>query len=201
MKSVIAVPFARKLSGRTNYRKRLALLKSGLPRLVVRKTLTMVILQVVDFDAAGDKVRLTITSDMLERLGWKHSYKNIPAAYLAGLLIGKMALAAKIRQAVPDTGVQSITKGGKIFAAIKGAKDAGLELSVANEIVPKADAISGSLIASYAKNAKHGQFSKAGPAAVRIADDFEKLKARIAGGQWVDGIGEKVDRSEKDGRA
>ncbi len=191
MKSVIAVPFARKLSGRTNYRKRLGLLKSGLPRLVIRKTLTRIILQLVDFEAAGDKVRLTITSDMLEKLGWKHSCKNIPAAYLTGMLVGKMALAAKIRQAVPDTGVQSITKGGKIFAAIKGAKDAGLEVAVGDEIVPKTSVISGSHIANYAKSAKHGQFSKAGPAAVRITDDFEKLKAQISGGQWVNGVSGK----------
>ncbi len=191
MKSVIAVPFARKLSGRTNYRKRLALLKSGLPRLVIRKTLTRIILQLVDFEATGDKVRLTITSDMLEKLGWKHSCKNIPAAYLAGMLTGKMALAAKIRQAVPDTGVQSITRGGKIFAAIKGARDAGLEVAVGDEIVPKTGVISGSHIANYAKSAKHGQFSKAGPAAVGITDDFEKLKAQIFGGQWVNGVSGK----------
>ncbi|MBI2141229.1 50S ribosomal protein L18 [Candidatus Woesearchaeota archaeon] len=185
MKSVIAVPFARKLSGRTNYRKRLTLLKSGLPRLVVRKTLTRIILQLVDFEATGDKVRLTITSDMLEKLGWKHSCKNIPAAYLAGLLIGKMALSAKIVRAVPDTGMQSVTRGGKIFAAIKGAKDAGLELAVDDGIVPKSDVISGSHIVNHAKNAKHGQFSKSGPAAARITEDFAKLKAQIAGGQWV----------------
>lgn len=196
MKSVIAVPFARKLSGRTNYRKRLALLKSGLPRLVIRKTLTRIILQLADFEAKGDRVRMTITSDMLEKLGWKHSCKNIPAAYLTGLLIGKMALAAKITQAVPDTGVQSITKGGKIFAAVKGAKDAGLEIAVSDEIVPKSDVISGSHIANYAKNAKHGQFSKAGPDAARIVEDFAKLKAQIAGGQWVNG-----KRSDKRGSA
>ena len=187
MKSVIAVPFARKLSGRTNYRRRLALLKSSLPRLVVRKTLTRIILQVVDFNGVGDKVRLTITSDMLKKLGWKHSCKNIPAAYLAGMLMGKIALAAKIKQAVPDTGMQSITKGGKIFASLKGAKDVGLEVPVAEEVVPKTDAISGSRIANYAKNAKHAQFSKAGSAAVKITDDFEKLKAQIAGGHWVNG--------------
>ena len=191
MKSVIAVPFARKLSGRTNYRKRLALLKSGLPRLVIRKTLTRIILQLVDFEATGDKVRLTLTSDMLRKLGWKHSCKNIPAAYLAGMLVGKMALAAKISKAVPDTGVQSITNGGKIFAALKGAKDAGLDVPVSDDVVPKTDAISGIHIANYSKSAKRAQFSKAGAAATRITDDFEKLKAQISGGQWVSGVSGK----------
>lgn len=184
MKSVIAVQFARKLSGRTNYRRRLALLKSGLPRLVVRKTLSRIILQVVNFDSAGDKVIITSSSDSLRKLGWVHSGKNIPAAYLAGMLLGKMALAVEISEVVPDIGLQSVTKGGKIFAALKGAKDAGLGLEVSDEVVPGSDAISGAKIAAYAKSAKPVQFAKAGSAALKITEDFEKVKAVISGGQW-----------------
>src|SRR3989338_2171328 len=183
MKSVIAVPFARKLSGRTNYRRRLALLKSGLPRLVIRKTLARIILQVVDFEAAGDKVRLTITSDMLRKLGWKHSCKNIPAAYLAGMLMGKMALSAKISKVVPDTGVQSITNGGKIFAALKGAKDAGLDVPVSDDVVPKGEVLTGARIA--------------GKAAQSIAEDFEKLKKMIVDGQIASITGNKASNKSK----
>ncbi len=179
MKSVIAVPFARKLSGRTNYRRRLALLKSGLPRLVVRKTLGSIILQVVDFEAAGDKVKLSVTSKKLRALGWKHSCKNIPAAYLAGMLLAKAALAAKVSEVTPDIGLQSVTKGGKIFAALKGAKDAGLSFQLSDEVVPGADALAGARIAAYAKSAKPGQFSREGSAALNITADFEKVKAAI----------------------
>ncbi len=177
MKSVIAVPFARKMSGRTNYRKRLALLKSNLPRLVVRKTLGSVILQVVEFGAAGDKVRVTVNSNKLRALGWKHSCKNIPAAYLAGMLLAKAALAGKISEVTPDIGLQSVTKGGKIFAALKGVKDAGLSFQLSEEVVP-VDALNGSRIAAYAKSAKVGS------AAASITGDFEKVKTAIAGGQW-----------------
>lgn len=178
MKSVIAVPFRRKLSGRTNYRKRLALLKSNTPRLVVRKTLTSIILQIVDLAEGGDKVVLSMTSKKLEELGWKHSCKNIPAAYLAGLMLGKIALARGVNDAVPDIGFQSVTRGGKIFAAIKGAKDSGLNVQVSDDVVPGSDAITGLKIASYAKTAKPGA------AAVKIAEDFEKTKAAIAAGQF-----------------
>ena len=184
MKSVIAVPFARKLSGRTNYRRRLALLKSNRPRLVVRKTLSRIILQVVNFDSLGDKVIATASSDSLKKLGWVHSGKNIPAAYLAGMLLGKVALAAKISDVIPDIGLQSVTRGGKIFAALKGAKDAGLSFEVSDEVVPGSDAISGAKIVAYAKSAKPAQFAKAGSAALTITEDFEKIKAAISGGQW-----------------
>ena len=181
MKSVIAVQFARKLSGRTNYRKRLALLKSSLPRLVVRKTLGSIILQVIDFEAAGDKVKLTVTSKKLRELGWKHSCKNIPAAYLAGMLLAKAALAGKISEVTPDIGLQSVTRGGKIFAALKGARDAGLSFQLSEDVVPNSDAITGAKIAEYAKPL---QFSKAGGAVASITVDFEKVKASISGGQW-----------------
>ncbi len=182
MKSVIAVPFARRISGRTNYRKRLPLLKSNLPRIVVRKTLTGIIMQIVDFDPKGDAVRLSITSAMLRKLGWKHSGKNMPAAYLCGMLIGKMAVANKITKAVPDIGLHSVTKGGKIFAALKGAKDGGLDLSVSDEVVPDAATISGAKIAAYAKTASKLQFAKAKAEAANITADFEKVKAAIMSG-------------------
>ena len=196
MKSTIAVQFARKRSGRTNYRRRLALLKSNRPRLVVRKTLSRIILQVVNFDAGGDKVIITASSDSLKKLGWRHSCKNIPAAYLAGMLFGKVAIAAKISEVVPDIGLQSVTRGGKIFAALKGAKDAGLNFEVSDEVVPGSDAISGAKIIAYAKSAKAVQFAKAGSAALKITEDFEKVKAAISGGQWNAAAAKNVNKKQ-----
>lgn len=185
MKSVIAIPFARKLSGRTNYRRRLALLKSNLPRLVVRKTAGAIILQLVEFGENGDKVPVTITSARLKKFGWKHSLKNIPAAYLSGMLFGKAALSSGKGSAVPDIGLQSVTKGGKIFAALKGAKDAGMDIPLSDDIAPPADAISGGRVAAYAKVAGGSQFARAKTDAARIAEDFEKVKADIAGNKGL----------------
>src|SRR3989338_7676918 len=168
MKSVIAVPFARKLSGRTNYRVRLALIKSGLPRLVARKTLGSIILQVVEFGQKGDRVLVSVSSRRLKKFGWNHSFKNIPAAYLAGMLAGKTALAANIQKVVPDLGVLSVTKGGKVFAALKGAKDAGLSFNLSSDIVPDDNAIKGARIAPHVKSA------------ATIAEDFEKVRGAVA---------------------
>ncbi|MBI3036247.1 50S ribosomal protein L18 [Candidatus Woesearchaeota archaeon] len=198
MKSVIAIPFRRRLSGRTNYRRRLALLKSSTPRLVVRKTLTSIIFQVVDLAEGGDKVVLSMTSKKLKELGWNHSFKNIPAAYLAGLMLGKMALANGVGEVIPDIGFQSVTRGGKIFAAIKGARDAGLNVQVSDDVVPSSDAITGSKIATYAKAAKPVQFASAGTAAVKITEDFEKAKVAIAAWQFKKAAPEKnVDAASK----
>jgi len=46
--------FSRRRKGVTNYRKRLALLKSGLPRAVVRFTNAKVTVQITNFEGKGD---------------------------------------------------------------------------------------------------------------------------------------------------
>ena len=104
-------------------------------------------------------------------------------AYLTGMVMGKRAVAANIGRAVPDTGIQSITRGSKIFAAIKGAKDAGLDIQVSDDVVPKAEALSGARIA--------------GKAAQSIPEDFEKLKKLIADGQVTSIAGNKADNKSK----
>ena len=68
--------FARRRKGVTNYRKRLALLKSGLPRAVVRFTNSKVMVQISDFEGKGDRVLASASSADLEKMGWKNSKTN-----------------------------------------------------------------------------------------------------------------------------
>ena len=84
--------FARRRKGVTNYRKRLALLKSGLPRAVVRFTNSKVMVQISDFEGKGDRVLASATSADLEKMGWKNSKTNLPASYLSGKLAAKNAI-------------------------------------------------------------------------------------------------------------
>ena len=63
--------FARRRKGVTNYRKRLALLKSGLPRAVVRFTNSKVMIQITNFEGKGDRVLAAASSSDLEKMGWK----------------------------------------------------------------------------------------------------------------------------------
>ena len=80
------VKFRREREGKTDYKKRLALLKSRLPRFVVRVSNKNVLCQVIAHEGAGDKAVASCSSKELAKLGWKASRSNIPAAYLVGYL-------------------------------------------------------------------------------------------------------------------
>lgn len=130
------VPFRRRREGKTDYRRRLALLKSGKVRAVVRKTLANTIVQFVDFTPEGDRVLASAISKELERFAWKVGTGNVPAAYLTGYLAGKRALAAGVKEAVLDIGLHPPTGGGRVFAALKGVLDAGVRIPHGEEVLP-----------------------------------------------------------------
>lgn len=141
------VPFRRRREGRTDYRRRLALLKSGDTRVVVRRTNGNVIVQFVDWADHGDQVKVTAVGRELEKLGWTGSAKNTPAAYLTGLLAGKRALEAGVEGAVLDLGRHLPVRGSKVFAALKGVLDAGVDVAHgSDEIYPSEDRLTGAFL-------------------------------------------------------
>ncbi len=146
--------YRRRLSGETDYRRRLKLLKSGNARAVVRISNTRAVCQVVNWMKDGDKVELSVTGDdLVSRYGWPeaNSRKNIPASYLVGYALGKSAIAAGHDEAVLDIGLAASTTGNRVFAALKGMIDAGLELPHGESVLPSDDRISGAHIdESYA---------------------------------------------------
>ncbi len=168
------IQFRRKREQKTNYRKRIGLLKSGLPRLVVRKTLNNTSAQLVQYNKGGDKVLFTATAKELEKYGWKANKGNVVSAYLVGLLIGKKALG-KVKKAVLDTGLYPSVKGSRIFAVLKGCLDAGIDIPHSPEILPSQDRIAGKHIEAYAGT---GKFTKYDPK--NISKDFAEVKSRIA---------------------
>ena len=138
------VPFRRRREGRTDYRHRAALLRSGIVRLVVRKSNRHIRVQLIEYSTAtGDRVLVSAVSKELEELGWKASGKSTPGAYLTGLLAGKRAKEKKIDEAVLDIGLREPTKGATVFAALKGALDAGMEIPHSEEMIPSKDRLSG----------------------------------------------------------
>ncbi len=138
--------FRRRHQGVTDYRTRLALLKSRLPRAVVRTTSGKVIVQLIAFADEGDRVLAGATSHDLRALGWKRSSTNTPAAHLTGLLAGRRALAAGISRAVLDIGRTTPTRGGRVFAALKGLIDAGLEIPHSEDLYPSSERLAGAHI-------------------------------------------------------
>lgn len=150
--NIQVVKFRRKREGKTNYKKRIGLVTSKQTRLVIRKTLSKIIAQLIDFKLEGDLIKVGVTSNELIKLGWKGSVKNLPASYMTGYLIGKRAQKNKINEAILDIGLNTSIPGVRIYAALKGAIDAGLKINASKEIFPSEDRINGKHIQNFANN-------------------------------------------------
>ncbi|UCE75163.1 MAG: 50S ribosomal protein L18, partial [Methanomassiliicoccales archaeon] len=88
----------------------------------------------------------------LEKFGWKGSTSNLPAAYLTGYLAGKRAKSAGVEKAVLDIGLNTPTRGSRIFASLKGLLDAGIDIPHNEEIIPSEERIYGAHINENIKN-------------------------------------------------
>ncbi|MFH1285650.1 MAG: 50S ribosomal protein L18 [Candidatus Micrarchaeota archaeon] len=184
---VYCVPFRRKRERRTDYRKRLALVKSERVRMIVRKTNKQVLIQFAEYADIGDKTLSSTVSNELVSRGWI-ARRNLPTAYLAGFLAGFKAKKAGVKEFVLDIGLQTPSKGALVFAAAKGAIDSGLKSSMGSEVIDEAR-IKGEHIASFAKNLKEStgatkvtrfsSYSKAGVTLESLPELFEKVKGEI----------------------
>ncbi|MGC9152269.1 MAG: 50S ribosomal protein L18 [Vulcanisaeta sp.] len=183
------VKFRRRREGKTNYYKRREMIKSGLPRLVVRKTNKYIIAQVIVPKVLGDHVVVSATSKELAGFGWKGGTKNLPSAYLVGLIIGYKALLKGIKKAILDIGLHRPVKGARVFAVLKGAIDAGLEIPHSEEILPEDDRIEGKHIAEYAEKlkgenetvykARFSQYLAKGLEPADLPKHFEEVRGKI----------------------
>ncbi len=145
-----SLKYRRRRLEKTDYTQRLGLIKSGLYRLVVRKTNNRIIAQVVKFKKGGDVNVFTVDSTKLREYDYEHnSFKNIPAAYLTGYLAGKKSLKKGIKKAVLDIGVNVSTKGNRIYSVLKGALDAGLSIPHNEKILPSSERIHGKHIKGF----------------------------------------------------
>nr|AGE95710.1 60S ribosomal protein l5 [Encephalitozoon cuniculi] len=123
-------------------------------RLVVRITGSRVICQIVAAYMDGDRVMVYADSRELERYGINFGATNYSAAYATGFLIGRRALTAmsldevyrpkeidgtysvtkdidgekKAPRVFLDIGLARSTRGARVFGALKGASDAGLNV-------------------------------------------------------------------------
>lgn len=170
------VKYRRRREGKTDYYQRKKLIiqsknKYASPkyRLVVRKSNTQIIVQIVKATLAGDITLTSAYSSELPRYGLSCGLKNYAAAYCTGLLAGRRLLQKvglfdmytgvgndeedevtgeivsvefnKKKYYVDelqgnrapfkcylDIGLHRTTLGAKIFGALKGASDAGLDI-------------------------------------------------------------------------
>ncbi len=146
--NIYTVQFRRKREGATNYRKRLKILISNKPRLVIRKSLKNIQAAIVVYDKKGDIVKVSCHSSNLKKFGWVYGTGNLPAAYLVGFLLGKRA--KKINDAILDMGLNKSVRVSRIYAVLAGALDAGLKVLYNKEILPSKERIMGKHIINYA---------------------------------------------------
>ena len=123
------VKLRRRREGKTDYQARKALVVSGKPRLVTRTANRNVTVQISIAKSHGDEVLAAANSrELVKSYGWKAATGNIPAAYLTGLLCGFKAKTNGIKEAILDIGLVAPTKGAKVFAALSGVLDAGVDV-------------------------------------------------------------------------
>jgi len=144
---------------RTDYHQRLRLLKSGKPRLVVRKSNQHVRAQLIQRDLDGDETISAAISSDLSEFGWEAPTGNLPSAYLTGFLAGSRAIEAGLSEAVVDIGLNSPTPGSKVFGAQEGAIDAGLDVPHNEAVFADWQRTRGTHIATYAEQLEEPLYS------------------------------------------
>ena len=185
--NIYTVYFRRKREGFTNYRKRLKILTSKKPRLVVRKSLKNIQANIIEYAKKGDIVKVTCHSSVLKKLGWNYGTGNLPSAYLVGFMLGMKAKAANFKDAVFDIGINKSVKGSRVYAVLAGALDAGLKIPYGENILPNKDRLSGKHIADYAQRLKNeemlknqfGSYIKSNANPDNIAKNVEEVKDKI----------------------
>lgn len=144
------VKFKRRREGKTNYYKRYTFVKSRVDRLVVRITNKYVIVAIMRFSPVGDQtLAMAHSIELVKKFGWKGDTNNTSAAYLTGLLAGLRAKKLNLGKIAADIGLFTPSRGARVFYAIKGAIDAGLNIPVGDVGIDE-NRIYGRHIAEYA---------------------------------------------------
>lgn len=171
--------FRRRRAAKTDYSARLKLIKAGRLRLVIRPSLSHIVLQFIAYKPTGDATLASASSAELRRYGWLAPTGNLPAAYLTGLLAGLRATAAGITACVLDIGLQTSTPGSRLYAALKGVLDAGIAVPHAAHVLPAAERLVGRHIVAWAAAAPKPAFSAFGIKPSNLEQHFADVKQKI----------------------
>ena len=154
------MPKRRRLERKTNYTKRRALLEHSKSRIIIRKSNKQITIQYVESKEAQDSVKVSVISGELIKYGWPEaksgSLKNLAAAYLTGLLFGNnvknnKALGGKV---ILDTGLIRSTPGSRVYAAVNGIIDAGIELPCDKKVFPSKERIENDKVKEFFNKVK-----------------------------------------------
>ncbi len=177
--------FRRRKDSLTDYKKRLALVKGGTARVVVRRSNKRIIGEIVSYAEIGDKVTAYVDSNSLKKLGWP-SRSNRPTAYLTGMLLAKSAAKSKEpgKEYILDIGLSSPVKNSVPFVFAKGCIDGGMKLKANLDIK---EVIYNYSNTEYAKKSsenggsQYSKFKKDGIKIEGLGELFESTKKKILG--------------------
>lgn len=186
------VAMRRRREGRTNYQRRLKMVLSGKPRLVIRSTLKTMIVQIAEAKIDGDIIIAAADSkELKKKFDWKYNPGNMPSAYLTGYLCGLRATKTDVKTCILDIGI--MIHKNRVLSAFRGFLDAsGIEVPYKDKFFKKANLdgrINGEHIENYAKmlskddketyEKKFSKYiaNKADPK--KIVKNFEKTKKLI----------------------
>ncbi len=121
------IKFRRRREALTNYKKRLELVKSGIDRVVIRRTNKRILGQIIKYTPGGDLVLAQATSQELSQFSWP-GRSNKPTAYLTGMLLAKKYSGAAKSDHILDIGLATPVKNSIPFVFAKGCVDGGMKL-------------------------------------------------------------------------
>ena len=137
----------RREEGKTDYLKRLKLLKSGVPRIVFRKTNRYVIGQYIISKETKDFAEIGVSSKQFLKKGWPKEFagslKSTPASYLVGFDLGRKIVKGEKKTSIVDFGMIRNIHKAKSFAFLKGLVDAGVKIKCDKETFPEDERIKG----------------------------------------------------------
>ncbi|KON33346.1 MAG: hypothetical protein AC479_04985 [miscellaneous Crenarchaeota group-6 archaeon AD8-1] len=182
------VKLRRRREGKTDYHARKAMVISGLPRLVPRFSSRNVSVQIITSKVKGDEVVSAAHSrELKKRYDWKFPTGNIPTAYLTGLICGLKAKNKGVKSAILDIGLINPSKGSKIFGALCGIIDAGIDIPHDEKKIIK-ERLDGLHIAAYgsilesdsdAYSRKFSKYVRQKISPKDLPEYFSKIKSEI----------------------
>jgi len=101
--------------------------------------------QFVDYNQVGDKIITSAKScDLSKSFSFTLNTGNLSAAYLTGFLAGKRLLKTGHKdEVIVDLGLQKSIFGTRIYAAVKGIVDAGVNVKTSDVVFPEESRING----------------------------------------------------------
>ena len=151
----------RRYEGKTDYHRRLKLLKSRKLRVVIRASNNHIIVQIVESKKGGDNVLISAFSgELVKKYGYTANTGNVPAAYLTGYLAGIRAKKNNVNDAILDLGI--FYHKNRVLAAVRGILDAGIDIPHKEDFFPESleERIKGIHIENYAKILKQNEPEK-----------------------------------------